>query len=249
MSEQSARFGPNQRAVMDLISLHFERVRTEKQRADRISQRVMADLIDDPELRASVPDEQVSPEERHLFDMLTGCLALMTMVSTLRQCEHYFRTRPRAFGDISRADHFRNCCEMYFDRMAQFKDRLKVALNAAKRYNPSMDYNVSNIVKAYDKAFKREIKARNHIHHIGRYDDTRLSQISLIELLSHGMPDIPRLLRLRSLVRSLSQDWVDRVHTSADVLDNLLEHVAGLIVNGMLPKDACPKPQALTQTT
>lgn len=77
-----------------------------------------------------------SPSEFKFIDEINlqheAIMAYLSMVSclhSLQQCEFYFRRFPFSDLPVSKEDHIRNMCEMYFNRFYEFKERLKRCLN------------------------------------------------------------------------------------------------------------------------
>jgi hypothetical protein len=72
-----------------------------------------------------LPDIKVAPEKEALGKVFSAYLALASLQHSLTQTEYYFRRFPFSNLPVSRSDHLRNICEMYFDRIEQFRQRLK----------------------------------------------------------------------------------------------------------------------------
>ena len=53
----------------------------------------------------------------------------MMLSKNLRQCEFYFRRYPFRGMPVSKADHIRNICEMYFAQFYVMRSRIKTCLN------------------------------------------------------------------------------------------------------------------------
>jgi len=235
-------WGPNQRALFERVTAYITKELSAEGRQERTNKRMIAALVGDVEELSKIPNEIVSPIESLQHEMYTGFLALFSMVDVVRSTEYYFR-RCRFGGlPISRADHLRNCCEMYFDRIVQFRDRMKSSLNAAQRLFPEKNFYVGRIVKAYDKAFLWEIKQRNRVHHKGRYEDKYIDQLAMLQLLEIGSPEIKDYLSSNGIHRAAVNIWVKKVRYGADALSNLLEQISELVLNELPPLPQEPAP-------
>lgn len=184
-----------------------------------------------------IPNEIIDVRTQQRHALMTGWLALSTMVDALRTCEFYFRKFPFSSKDITRADHLRNCCEMYFDRIAQFRDRLKLTLNSGKTYIPEGDFKIRAFIKAFDKAFDWQMRQRNRVHHRGRFDDAFIDQLALISLLRHSMPALEEVVPEVAIFRKASKAWVKQIRSSIDLLDQFMEGISGVIVDNLPPSD------------
>lgn len=231
---------------MKLVTSHMQERLSDPGRYARTGRRIMADLLAElaPQDLGDVPDEEVSTEVRRRHDVIISTLSLFSMASALRECEYYFRRYPFAGLPPTRADHLRNCIEMYFDRIAQFRDRLKRTLNAMKRFNPAFVCDIGTVLKDFDKTFRFELRSRNHVHHHGRFDDKQLSQLSLLQLLAPTMPELAAVIKEKSLYREGSRNWIERVRDRTKTIYFFVEHASGLLVAAIQDRDARAKENA-----
>jgi hypothetical protein len=195
-------------------------------RANERARRVLVrHLVELPE----PPATEFPPEINGQSAVIEGYLALASLLTSFRDCEHYFRRYPFADKSVSRADHLRNCCEMYCDHFAQFRDRMKATLNAANKLGGTAP--VKNFLKAFDESFPGELRMRNHVHHHGRFDDDAIRQLSMIELLNRFSKegDVP-LPNPQNLYRRASKEWIQRVQSRSEHLTMFLEEVAGVLL-------------------
>lgn len=198
----------------------------------------MAVLTGNVDELAAVPPETGTVEEVRQHELFSGCLALFSITDEVRSVEYYFR-RYRFTGlPVTRSDHLRSCCEMYFDRLVQFRDRMKTTLSAARRVNPDYDFKIGRIIKAYDRIFDWEIRQRNRVHHKERYDDQYIDQLGLIQILEVGMPVIKEVFSSRGIHRKAVNLWVRKVRDGAEALNRFLEELSGLILAGLPPEVA-----------
>jgi hypothetical protein len=179
----------------------------------------------------AVPQAVITPPEKQQMGVLHGYVNLASLRFTIRNCEYYFKRYPFAGLPLNRADHLRNICEMFFDRIVQFRDRLKATLNAIRADAPHQDIPVGKLLKSFDRMFDSVIRLRNQVHHSNRYDDHLIEQLNLISLLRRGenfpipLPDEEMLFRRAAKVSS------KRVQDHAAAIDGWCDTVAGLILD------------------
>jgi hypothetical protein len=110
---------------------------------------------------------------------------LFKSLEALKQCEFYFRRYPFRGLPVTKDEHLRNICEMYFNRFYEFRERMKRCLNTV---NSSLDgaskLVVGAVLKTFDKAFDQEIRARHRVHHFGAFDDLAFDTISIARLMA-----------------------------------------------------------------
>lgn len=118
-------------------------------------------------------------DDQHQVVMLY--LGLAQTLHALQDCEFYFRRFPFKALPISRYTYATNVCEMYFGRFYEFKERMKKLLNAAKLVAEGKDLLVGPFIKAFENDFDSELRARNCIHHHGRFDDVAIDRLFISE--------------------------------------------------------------------
>jgi hypothetical protein len=229
-NESEELLPPHQREMIDVVAVWMNRSLAKDGTAELANERarrvLYRHLINLPE----PPTSEFSAEVRAQGDVIMGYLALTTLLYSFRECEHYFRRYPFGGIAVGRADHLRNCCEMYCDRFAQFRDRMKATLNGLKRFQSSAP--VADFLKAFDKSFAWEIRMRNHVHHRGRFDDDTINQLSMVELFERvGTQHDLFVPRPHVLYRKASREWVERVRNRSEHLGQFLEAIAGLILS------------------
>lgn len=153
-------------------------------------------------------------------------LALLEAIEALRECEYYFRRYPFYGLPVSRYNHFKNSCEMYFARFYEFRERLKAYLNTLKSIPHGTNLDVGRFVKLYDKDFDAEIRERNQINHHRRFEDLALDRLLLLSLVATRPEDKGWRRELRSAYRTAANEWVQRVRRRAVRLDQYMEVVA-----------------------
>ncbi len=153
-------------------------------------------------------------------------LELHDTVNSLRDVEWYFRRYPFAGTPVTRYDHLTHCCELFFGRFYQFRERLKNLFDAVKRAVPSHGLEVGKFIKHFDETFKDEIRARNGVHHHERFDDVAISRVFLtgsVATLKAGQGQEKQCL---SHYRKAANEWAARTRRQADRMDTFIEAVA-----------------------
>jgi hypothetical protein len=157
---------------------------------------------------------------------------LVTSLTSLRDCEYYFRRYPFRGLPVSHHDHLRYICEMYFGRFYEFSERMKVASDAVHAGLLGTQVPFGNVIKAFGKHFKSELKERNSVHHNDRFEDIRLDNIAIISVVASGKAERPELKRrMRSSYREATREWAERVRRRSMEVEVYLEAVASLILD------------------
>ena len=177
--------------VLDLFVARATRVMDDPKRVKAANQSIMKTLLRhiDQNLPAGdftgLPTPSLLEEQENT--VLASFLALQSILESLRQCEFYFRRYPFADLPVSRNEHLRNICEMYFDRIYQLKVRLKITLNLLKRLRGvEKDERFGSLIKAFERALDWELRQRNATHHTRRFEYDAIDQLGLIDLLQHS---------------------------------------------------------------
>lgn len=178
-----------------------------------------------------IPQADMNPTLKQQMRVLSGFINLCSMKTTIRTCEYYFKCYPFSGLPISRADHLRNICEMFFDRIVQFRDRLKATLNAIKNCSTSVEIPVGKLIKAFDRTFDSVIRLRNQVHHNERYNDHLIEQLSLIDLFSHVDTSELPLPDEKILFRRAAKTWSKHVQNYSASIAVWCDTVAGLILD------------------
>jgi hypothetical protein len=85
---------------------------------------------------------------------------------------------------VSRDEHLQNVCEFYFSIFYIMRCRIKTTLTALRAACPDNRLDVKKFLRAFDKEFDCEIRARNRVQHHASFDDVEINRISITELLS-----------------------------------------------------------------
>lgn len=170
---------------------------------------------------------EFSDEVAKKHKVIAEYLGLVQTVASLKECEFYFRRYPFRGLPVTRNSHITNVCEMYFARFYEFKERLKNYFKVLSEAAPSHGTDVGGFIRLYEREFDRELRARNDIHHRGRFEDPAIDQVFLIESMSTN-DEKNRFWRQRnqSTYRRLANEWAMRVHKRGQQLDQFIEAIA-----------------------
>lgn len=188
-----------------------------------------------------MPDESLgdfvfAPEIEQQHTIVTQYLGLEQTIEALRECEFYFRRYPFRDLPVSRHAHITNVCEMYFGRFYEFKERLKKYLNTIKAVCPHRTIDISKFVKLFEAVFEQELRARNRVHHHGRFEDIAIEKILVTDMASIGNTKDGWKRRHYAAYRRASVEWSERVRARSARIDDFLEATAevSLTVCGFL---------------
>ena len=188
------------------------------------------------------PDEI---EKQHAI--ITGYYALHSTLSSLRDCEFYFRRFPFAGLPVQKHDHLRYICEMYFGRFYEFKSRLKELVKFVNAYLPEgTRVDGGPMIKAFDKEFDQEHRARNGVHHHNRFEDVAIDNLSLLAI---GALDAETghnwKRRNDAAYRKASRIWAARVVRRSRVVESYLDMAAMVVLsNCAFLSDLAPSPDS-----
>lgn len=156
---------------------------------------------------------------------------LVTSLSSLRDCEYYFRRFPFRGLPVSHQDHLRYTCEMYFGRFYEFSERMKVASKAVHVALPGTKMPFGDLIRHFGKRFKPELKERNSVHHNDRFEDIRLDNIAIIFAAASSKDKPPHLRRrMQSSYREATREWAERARQRSKHVEEYLEAVATLML-------------------
>jgi hypothetical protein len=176
-----------------------------------------------------LPEMPLPSQQAPIFEVFSLYMALASLQHSLTEVEYYFRRYPFRGLPVGHSDHLRNICEMYFDRIEQFRQRLKLLTIALAKFTGKSDRRYGNLIKLYSKHFKWENKQRNLTHHNQRFDYDVISQLGLIELLTRS-PEMKLLPNAGSIYRQEARKWVSRVRAHSLQLAQVVEVAAELVL-------------------
>jgi hypothetical protein len=147
---------------------------------------------------------------------------------TLSQCEYYFRRFPFRGLSISRDEHLQNVCEFYFSSFYIMRCRIKTTLNNLKVACPNSSLKVSNFLRAFDKEFDYELRARNRVHHHQSFENIEINRISITGIISGDEDVHSKFWRWQHLsaYRRFSRQWSLRAQRRARTMQGFVEAVA-----------------------
>ncbi|MFP4328328.1 MAG: hypothetical protein ACLFQL_09990, partial [Paracoccaceae bacterium] len=171
-----------------------------------------------------------SPEIQGEHDIITLYLELLSTANALRDVEWYFRRYPFSRAPVSRENHLRYCCEMYFGRFYQFRERLKKLSKAVNKTVPDNELDFSTFIKVFDQEFDREIRARHSVHHHEAFDEVAISRIALLELTDPSNSPETRKRLYQTHYRKTAKDWASRARLRSQKLDQFVEATADALL-------------------
>jgi hypothetical protein len=223
--------------LLNALGVWMKSSMEDRGRNERANKRMLAVMYRHLDLGESliVPDESLNETEKSEYNVMSSYIRLASMLISIRQCEYYFRRFPFTGLPISRSEYLRNCCEMVFDRIMQLRDNLKIVLNAIK--------TIGSIVKAFNRSFNQIQRLRNQTHHVERFNDDIISQLSMLEIfdVAHRLniggkknadstAIISETLNSKKLYRQACRKWVGYVHDYEKVAERYVELVAEIIL-------------------
>jgi len=162
----------------------------------------------------SLPDHIIREHE-----IISGYIEIQQSLASIRECEFYFRKYPFSNKNISREAHLRTCCELFFGRIYQFRERFFKQLKKVQRRNRKNLLNSEILFEEFERRFKPATDARNDLSHHKAYQDIHLNAVGLGDLLSFADPELVFLKVPRRSYQSISRYWVQQVKAAADELD------------------------------
>jgi hypothetical protein len=170
--------------------------------------------------------DEFSPEERggaqefvfgekmakeHAFILcyieLIGCFNALT------QCEYYFRRYPFKGLPVSHADYLTRNCEVFFNKLYEFRERLKNLGAALKEVSPAKYMDTGKLIRQYDNTFREELKERNLLNHHTRFSDVVLTKFAIIALLEEDQIPRPFADSARVEYRRVCAQWIKRIRS------------------------------------
>ncbi len=177
------------------------------------------------------PEEFVFPEKiDHQHSVIMSYLELSKSLESLKNLEYYFSKFNFRGSSISRYQHLRYVCELYFGRFYEFRERLKKFFDNLKKVSNLNSDGIGKFIKEYDKRFELEIKERHSIHHNSYFSETKLNKLMILELtFEENNPIYDEVYKLN--YKRISKEWVERVRLKSKELDNYLNFIASLIIS------------------
>jgi hypothetical protein len=155
-------------------------------------------------------------------------LGLEESVGLIKECEYYFRRYPFRGLPVTPNSHMTNVCEMYFNRFYEFRERAKKFFKAVGAVAPLANLKTGAFIKAFDKQFDQELRARNSIHHHCRFEDIAIDRIFLTGLIAKKLERKGLEHEHLAVYRKASREWVKRVRQQGAKMDEILEAIAAV---------------------
>lgn len=150
-------------------------------------------------------------EQQH--NAVLSFFSLSASHQALKATEYYFRRYPFQQLPVTREEHLRYICEMYFSRVYEFSERMKRCLN---NLNATIDrtIDVGAMIKLFASDFSKELKARNRIHHHEQFEEMWIAKIGLLEMMAraHDGDETKNgwAKETRYAYRQASAEWAER---------------------------------------
>jgi len=170
-------------------------------------------------------------EKQHALVM--SFYELLMASTALAQCEFYFRRFPFRGLPVTRENHIKNMCELYFAHFYVIKNRVKTVFEKFKETYPGIRGEFGVFIKMYDREFYQELRARNEVHHHYSFDDLNIDRIMLTGMMStteqfRGKGWDREYLRA---YRAVSKEWSDRVKRRSVVMEKYVDAIAKWILD------------------
>jgi hypothetical protein len=181
---------------------------------------------------SELEDFTLSPEIEQQHALIAAYFGLYRAQTTLSQCEYYFRRFPFHGLPVSRDDHLRNVCELYFGSFYTIRSRIKLTLNSLKEVCPNANVNVGGVLRIFDKEFDTELRTRNRINHHGPFEDFGIERISIFGVIGSDK-DLTSQSWARQHVsgyRIFCREWSQRARRQARRMQRFVEAVACAIL-------------------
>lgn len=174
-------------------------------------------------------DFQFDPATLREHEIVAGYVRLIGAANDCRTSQHYFRRYPFRGLPVGRNDHLRTCCELYYSRVYQFRERLFRLLVRIERRTEPKGLDVRALKKHFDAQLRDELDARHRIHHEAAYSDFELDALGQTDLLTTVKAGWPRMSDAG--YHRIARQWRRRVEVTADKLDFWVGVAAVLMLN------------------
>jgi hypothetical protein len=193
----------------------------------QINQTLLVGILPDSEIE-HLPDFRFSPEIERQYPLVQGYFEVMSTWISTHQTQFYFRRRPGNL--VSREAHLSTCCELFFGRVYQFKERwIKHIKQLARRTHPK-GLPVESWEREFRSRFGSILDARHSVHHETSYSDIQTKAAGLGELLAFGNPELDFLVMPRGAYRKIISRWVKEVQVASEGLELYLGLTAKLML-------------------
>lgn len=136
---------------------------------------------------------------------------LIACLNALTQCEYYFRRYPFTGLPVSHADYLTRNCEVFFNKLYEFRERIKNLGAALKEVSPAKYMDTGKLIRQYDHTFREELKERNLLNHHTRFSDVVLTKFAMIAMLEEDQIPLPFADSARAEYRRVCAQWIKRI--------------------------------------
>ncbi|QQL51211.1 hypothetical protein [Mucilaginibacter ginkgonis] len=163
-------------------------------------------------------DEQTKKEH----EFLMCYVELISCLNALVECEYYFRRYPFNGLPVRHADYLTRNCEVFFNKIYEFRERIKNLGAAYKAVSPNHYMDTGRLIKHYDNSFSYELKERNLLNHHSRFSDIALNKLGIIKILEEEDTKLAFLESSNVEYRRICRLWVKKVQTRSEVVKKYL---------------------------
>jgi len=179
--------------------------------------------------------------ERLKSEIFRSYFSLLNIFYAIEQTQYYFRRYPFSDMPISKSDHLVTVCELYFDRIGRFRDRVKNLTKLLKQARGEPDERYGRLVRWLNDNLDGELRNRNFIQHHGRFECFSAERLKLMELLSINDRSAFKETQ-RDLYRNETQKWAARCVSTHKALNHIVDICASFVleldvVNGRVEAD------------
>jgi hypothetical protein len=170
-------------------------------------------------------------ERQHVLVM--SFLELKSSSNALTLCEYYFRRYPFRGLPVSREEHIKNICELYLGQFYIIKNRIKVVFKRIREAYPHVATDFGSLIRAYDKEFNQELRARNKVSHHLSFEDLEIDRVMLTGMMSSTEGDEGKTWMREHLraYRAASKEWSTRAKQRSASVQRFVDAVAKCILD------------------
>jgi len=119
---------------------------------------------------------------------------------------------------VSREDYLTRNCEVFFNKINEFRERIKNLGAALKEVSPNKHFDTGKLIKQYNQSFKNELKERNLLNHHTRFSDISFTRLSMIDTLDTLSVKIPFIDSSAVEYRRICRDWIKTVRKRGELV-------------------------------
>lgn len=187
---------------------------------------------DEPTMRKEIGDWEFEGAFGQEHAIITSYYALISTVTSLKDCEYYFRRYPFYGLPVSKDEHLRYIFEMYFGRFYEFSERMKKCSDMVQKHKGNRSSKVfGKLIKDFKNEFDEEIRERHHVHHHDRFEDVRIHNLALTKaaFIDHNIEASWKSAYDRAY-RKTVVEMVDQVRVRSGHVEEYLNAMATVIL-------------------